>query len=746
MERSNGKEHQAVKRNDLFAAGISGFLSLATAPLWVLADVAQNMRGQAIYEARCGSCHHLTLRGSAHGSELTGSTFTSRWGNRTTLDLLRYNQANMPPGESQTLRETEHLDVVAYILTKNGRDPQDAPLVPDSIETNLIIAIGAAEGAEGAPAAADLSAGAADLSAGAAALSAGAAAEPEALDSWAAVDTIDEIARSRSSFTNKTIGDFKPVTDDTLRRPPPGDWLHWRRTADGQGYSPLEQINRQTVGDLKLAWVIAMRDGSNQVTPLVYDGIMYLTNPGNIIQAVDARTGDLIWEYAYPYPPESRTLGGPLRNIAIYGDKLYMSTYDAALVAVDARTGEQVWRAVKADYREGYTHTAGPIVGGGVILSGINGCERYKKNGCFVTGHNAETGEELWRTSTIALSGDPNDASWGGLAEAFRAGSDTWIAGSYDPDLNLFYIGTAQAKPWVAASRRMSVGDAALYTNSTLAIDPTDGRIVWHFQHVPGETIDMEVGYERVLVNTDDGKFLFTVGKDGILWKLDRRTGRFVGYAETIYQNIFDSIDAETGTVRYRQDIVDADVGDVISACPGIYGGHNWQASAYSPETRSLLIPLHQLCADMVGRSVDLVPGGGGFGGDSRSYEMPGADGNLGKLVAFDITTMKARWNHEQRAMFMTSVLTTAGGLAFVGDLDRYFKAFDVATGALLWQTRLGAPTHGYPITYSVDGKQYLAVPTGMGVFRALTAAISPDIYQPANGQALYVFELPEPD
>lgn len=671
----------------------------------------QAARGQALYNLHCAGCHQMTLRGSAHGSELKGSAFNAKWGEQSSTDLLRYNLATMPPGASDSLRESEHVDIVAYILAANDLAGGSEELRADS---NLVIGSGEA-GEE----------------------------SPGKWESWSAAGTIEGEAKSRSGFVNRVVENFQPVTDRMLEQPPAADWLSWRRTLDGQGYSPLNEIDRDNVPELKLAWVLAMKEGSNQGTPLVHDGVMYLTHPGNVIQAVDAGNGELIWEYAYSFPPESRTLGGPTRNIALYGDRLFMATYDAALVAVDARTGEQLWRTVKADYREGYTHTSGPIIGHGVVLSGINGCERFKKDGCFVTGHDPDTGRELWRTSTIALPGDPNADSWGGKPPELRAGGDTWIAGSYDPKLDRFFIGTSQAKPWVAASRGMSPLDAALYTNSTLALDPTTGELDWYFQHIPGETIDMEVGFERVLIDVEGKKLLYTVGKDGILWKLDRRTGKFVDFTETVYQDIFVGLDKNTGQVTYRQDIIDAGIGDPISACPGIYGGHNWQATAYSPEAGALLIPLHQLCAEMVGREVALEVGSGGYGGDSRSFEMPDTDGKLGKLVAMDVESMQPKWSHEQRAMFMTSVLTTAGGLAFVGDLDRYFKAFDVETGELLWQTRLGAPTQGFPITYSVDGKQYVAVPTGIGVFRALTAVISPDIYQPTNGHALYVFELP---
>jgi len=485
-----------------------------------------------------------------------------------------------------------------------------------------------------------------------------------------------------------------------------------------------------------------MGEGSAQITPIVRDGVMFLVQPGLIVQALKADSGDLIWQYKYPYPAASQTLGGPMRNFAIYQDSLYISTYDAAIIALDATTGQLKWRTVKADYRQGYTHSAGPIIGNGIVLSGINGCERYKSDGCFITGHDADTGEELWRTSTIEGAQGKQSNTWGGLAPEFRAGGDTWIAGSYDATLDLFFIGTAQAKPWVAASRGMSVADSALYTNSTLAIRPATGEIVWYYQHIPGETIDMEVGFERVLATIDGLRYVFTVGKDGVLWQLSAEDGRYVAHLETMPQDVFSDIDSKTGRVKYREDIQNAVVGETFKVCPGIYGGHNWQSMAYASRSARLILPLHQLCGEMTGRFVEQKPGEGGFGGDSKTLPMPGANGQLGKLVAINVEDRSVAWSHEQVAMFMTGVLTTTSGLAFVGDLDRYFKAFDVDSGKVLWQTRLAAPTHGYPISYAVNGRQYIAVPTGMGVFRAMTAVMSPQIHQPANGQALYVFAI----
>jgi len=650
--------------------------------------------GPAVYARYCVDCHGAALAGSAHGPALSGPDFAARWGGDTD-QLAAYLAVTMPPGEADRVSPAEQAALARWLLAEAAGDGR-------------------------------------------------AAAEPGAGQwaSFAAAGSIDEWARGRSGFRNRRLETFRPVTMEMLTSPPPGDWLSWRRSLDGQAHSPLAQIDRDNVGRLRLAWALAMESGSNQGTPLVHDGIMFLTHPGNLLQAVDAANGNVLWEYRYHYPAEARTLGGPTRNIAIFGERLFLATYDAALVAIDARSGEEIWRVTKADYREGYTHSSGPIIAGGVVVSGINGCERYKRGGCFITGHDPETGRELWRLSTIALPGDPNDTSWGGLAPEFRAGGDTWIAGSYDPALRLFYIGTSQAKPWVAASRGMSPLDAALYTNSTLALDPLNGRLAWYFQHLPGESIDMETGFERVLVDIDGQPLLVTVGKDGIAWKLDRRDGRFVALRELLPQNIYAVVDHEQGRLQYRQDIIDAQIGDRIEACPGIYGGHNWQASAYDPASTSLIVPLHRLCSEMIGRAIERRLGGGGYGGDSRTYPMPDSGGRLGLLLALDLRTLETRWTREQPALFLTGVLTTAGGLSFVGDLDRRFQAIDTARGDLLWERRLGAPLHGFPISYLADGRQYIAVQTGIGVFRALTATLSPDIYQPTGGQMLYVFAL----
>jgi alcohol dehydrogenase (cytochrome c) len=539
--------------------------------------------------------------------------------------------------------------------------------------------------------------------------------------------------------------DFKPVTDAMLLNPEPGEWPNWRRTLDGWGYSPLNQINTQNVHQLQLAWSWALNPGQSQPTPLVSNGVMYVPIPGGGVQALDAANGEFLWEYKNTPAGGGPARPSPMRNLAIYGDKIYVAMADARLVALNARTGAVAWDHQVADSKLGYAYSSGPIVVKGMIVAGINGCQRYKNDICFISAHDSQTGKELWRTSTVARPGEPGGDTWGDLPLTFRAGGDAWIPGSYDPKTNLIYWGTSQAKPWTRFARGTD-GDA-LYTNSTLAIDPATGKIVWYYQHIPGETHDMDETFERVLVDSGGRSSVFTMGKLAILWELDRRTGAFLSAHDLGYQNVLD-VDPRTGKATYRPGMIPK-AGVELEFCPSSSGFKSLRAMAYHPETQAFYIPLNLHCEKGTFlQEVKRVEGGGGSGGVRRTNLMhPSSPDGIGEFLAMHAKTGKVLWRHRTRTPPNTSALTTGGGLVVVGDLDRYLYVHDATTGKILFQTRLPTSVQGFPITYAVNGRQYLAVPVGTGGGQWVTTIpgeLLPEKRIAPVANALFVFALPD--
>ena len=558
--------------------------------------------------------------------------------------------------------------------------------------------------------------------------------------------------------------DFVPVTDAMLQDPAPGDWLMWRRTLNGWGYSPLDEIDRGNVHELRLVWTRALSEGSQQGTPIAYGGVLYMPNPKDVIQAIDAVTGDLIWEHRRDNPEDVYSkVGGFLsennRNLAIYGRLIIDTSVDDHVFALDAATGELAWDTEILDYT---THPAlqgsGPIVAGGKVISGRSCMELGGPDACVITAHDAATGAELWRRRTIPAPGEPGDETWGDVPFEDRKHVGTWMVPSYDPELNLIYIGTSVTSP----APKFMLGGADLrhlYHNSTLALDADTGEIAWYYQHL-NDHWDLDHPFERLLVDTvvapdpaavdwinprlrpgEMRKVITGIpGKTGLVYTLDRETGEFLWATPTVAQNVISHIDGATGAVTENSEVVFSGLGQEVLACPSWIGGKDWEAGAYSPLTNTMYYPLRNTCA----RVLSTMDGGLAIYRLAARFQLaPGTD-QLGTVRAISAETGRTAWVHEQRAATM-SLVTTGGGLVFGGDVNGRFRALDQETGDVLWEINLGSPVTGFPISFAVDGRQYVAVSTGSAATASGFIGLTPEI-RPSAGNNLFVFALPESD
>ena len=580
------------------------------------------------------------------------------------------------------------------------------------------------------------------------------------------------LASSTATAQVQSSDEFVPVTDAMLQDPAPGDWLMWRRTLDSWGYSPLDQVNRENVGELQMVWTRNLAARTGEITPLAYGGVLYVPQAEDVIQALDAVTGDLIWEYSRELPEDLYGLvGGNARNnrnIAIY-DRLIINTSDDNHVfALDNLTGETVWETQIFDYKvNSATHSSGPIIADGRVISGRSCRPWGGPNACIIAAHDALTGAELWRRRLIPAPGEPGDETWGDVPFEGRQHVGAWMVPSYDPELELIFMGTSVTSP----APKFYLGgteNTHLYHNSTLALEIETGEIRWYYQHL-NDHWDLDHPFERLLVDTrvspnpdvvswinprlQPGEVRKVItgipGKTGLVYTLDRETGEFLWATPTVRQNVIESIDGATGAVTVNAEVVFREVEQEVFVCPTWAGGKDWEAGAYSPRTHTMYYPLRNTCAQMLAtadfesvRAQALTAGGQGglaiYSLAARHLIAPGTD-NLGTVRAISVETGETSWLYETRAGTM-SLVATGGGLIFGGDSNGRFRAFDDETGEVLWEINLGSSVSGYPITYEVDGRQYVAVNTGAGSMN-----LTPEL-RPSRGTDLFVFALPSRD
>jgi alcohol dehydrogenase (cytochrome c) len=530
-------------------------------------------------------------------------------------------------------------------------------------------------------------------------------------------------AQTSSNTAADVLNRLTPVTDALLANPPAEDWLIWRGGYGSLGYSALDQINRQNVAQLSLAWRTPLEAGSNMATPLVHDGVMFLLSTADTMLALDARSGATLWTYKHPLTTPANAKMG----IALAGNKVLIPTSDMHVLALDNKTGALLWDHAITDRSTGripLSLRGAPLIAGGKLIQGINAT--MAPGGGFIVALDLETGDESWRFYTVARPDAPGGNTWNDLALEQRSGGSVWVAGSYDPELDLVYFGAAptyDTAPLMHSLNKAGVSNDALYTNTTLALRPATGELVWHYQHIANDQWDLDWAYERQVlempINGVTRKVVLTAGKMALYDVLDAASGDYLFSADMGIQNMITAVDPVTGAkILHPNAIPNAETTHLL--CPMALGGRNWPAASINPQSRVLYVPLSEVCFN-----------GGRAGSGSRALlssgvvmdpaPMPDSDGNFGRVQAYNLNTREPLWNFREMVMSTSAILATAGNIVFVGALDKSFKAFDDSSGEVLWQTDVGDIPASFPITYSVAGKQYVAVVVGQASLHATT-------------------------
>ena len=658
--------------------------------------------GEQVYREQCAGCHGLQLGGSsgpAIGPTLKGRAFSVKWAGKPS-ELAAYIRQTMPLNNPGSLDERGAAAVAEYVTVAGNKAGVS---IVDLVRKN---------------------------------------AEPGGFVMPSATEDQDAAYHAAVDARNAFIAKVRPVDDKMLASPADEDWLSWRGNQGTQGFSPLKQVDRTNVGSLGLAWSLSLPSGTNGIAPLVHDGVMFIHSNGTV-QALDARNGDSIWRFARP-ATTTRVPSSQPRSIALYGDAVYVPTVDNHVLALDAKTGKLLWDHEIGKPADLIQLTAAPIVIRGKVIQGVSGCQGSElPGGCYFVALDAKTGEEVWRHWNIARPGTREGDSWNGAPLERRFGGSNWNTGSYDPESNLFIVGVAQTytiSSLLDRQKDKGRSNDGLFTNTTLAIDPDTGKLVWFYQHEAAEVWDLDWSFERTLVTIDGRRIVITGGKGGIFDALDAKTGKYLWSTDLGLQNLVIGIDPKTGRKKHDPAMQPV-AGQPKLICPSTVGNRNWMTTAYAPDTNLLYVPVTPTCMDF-SRS---DPSDDGSYGEMMIVRRrpPTSDGNQGWLAAIDVASGKIAWTKKRRAPQASAVLTTGGGLLFEGGRDRAFRAVDDRNGDTLWQTFLPATPNAYPFSYMVGGRQYVGIVTGGGsAVDAFQTPMTPE-HPPSNGaKTIMIFAL----